>query len=206
MFICHRVNYLDETISNDIFSKFNGIEFDIRDFSGDLIIQHDPFINGQLFTDFIKYCPINKFYIINIKSEGIEEKIIQLLDKYNINNYFFLDCNIPTINKISKITNKIAGRLSEFEPIECIEKLSNTITWVWVDVFNFFPLTYNDYLKIKNKNIKICLVSPELQGQQNKIEEYIQFMKDNNIKIDAICSKSYNYSIWHSFFQFLYPN
>jgi hypothetical protein len=205
MFIAHRINYLDNHLASDIFNKYDGIEFDIRDFCGELIIAHDPFIMGQLFSDFIRYCPIDKMYIINIKSEGIEDKILEYLNKYNMHNYFFLDCNMPTINKLSKRTTNIAGRLSEFEPFECIEKINNKIQWVWIDVFSYLPLTYDIYKKIKDYNLKICLVSPELQGQQNKIYEYIEYINNNNIIIDAVCSKEYNYPIWHSFFQSLYP-
>jgi hypothetical protein len=203
MFIAHRINYLNKEIADDIFSKYDGIEFDIRDFSGGLIIQHDAFLIGQPFIEFIKFCPSNKFYIINVKCEGIEEKIIEILHIYNINNYFFLDCNMPTINKLSKINTKIAGRISEYESIENIIKIYNKITWVWIDVFSKFPITFDDYKILKKYNLKLCLVSPELQGQQDKIKEYIIYMKNNNITIDAVCSKIYNYTIWQSFFQSL---
>lgn len=41
-----------------------------------------------------------------------------------------------------------------------------------------------------------CLVSPELQGQGEKIEEYKKYLSDNEIVFDAICTKSYNIQRW----------
>ena len=66
MFITHRINSLDDS-SKQIFSISDGIEFDIRDSNGYIIVQHDPFLDGQLLTDFVKYCPSDKFYIVNVK-------------------------------------------------------------------------------------------------------------------------------------------
>ena len=42
MFIAHRVNQLDETVAAEIFGAADGIEFDIRDTGGDIVVQHDP--------------------------------------------------------------------------------------------------------------------------------------------------------------------
>ena len=129
----------------------------------------------------------HELIILNIKSEGIEYKVLELVHKFNVTNYFFLDCSFPMINKLSKITNKIALRFSEFEGIDTIELMKNKIEWVWVDCFNIFPLTSELYLKIKNMKLKICIVSPELQGHNNDF--IIDF---NNFDIDAICTKKWN--------------
>ena len=54
--------------------------------------------------------------ILNIKSERIEYKVLNLLQKYNINNYFFLDSSFPMIYQLSEEGEKnIAVRYSEFE-------------------------------------------------------------------------------------------
>jgi hypothetical protein len=39
-------------------------------------------------------------------------------------------------------------------------------------------------------------VSPELQGQSEKIQQYRQQLIDNNIIPDAICCKEYNIFEW----------
>jgi hypothetical protein len=40
------------------------------------------------------------------------------------------------------------------------------------------------------------MVSPELQGQDEKIEKYKQHLKKENIVFDAICTKIYNIKFW----------
>ena len=50
--------------------------------------------------------------------------------------------------------------------------------------------------KIRMMRKKICIVSPELQGQKEKISVYRQQLIDYNIIPDAICCKEYNIYEW----------
>ena len=43
---------------------------------------------------------------------------------------------------------------------------------------------------------KLCLVSPELQGQPEKIEKYAEQIKKEKIIFDSICTKVYNIEKW----------
>ena len=43
---------------------------------------------------------------------------------------------------------------------------------------------------------KLCLVSPELQGQPEKLEVYAKQIKDEKIEFDAVCTKEYNVEKW----------
>jgi hypothetical protein len=197
IFFCHRINTVSEmkNISNDF-----GIEVDLRDGNLDnLILAHDPFVVGESFDDFLT--EYNKTGIIlNIKSERVEYKVIELLKKHSITNYFFLDCSFPMIYQLNKLNEKnIAIRFSQFESIETIELVKNMVTWVWVDCFTEFPLTQSAYQKIKDMNLKICLVSPELQGHPvDTITKFKKKIIDNEFKIDAICTKHYNIPLWVS--------
>ena len=49
---------------------------------------------------------------------------------------------------------------------------------------------------MKKLGYKLCLVSPELQGQQEKISAYKEQLAKDNIVFDAICTKSYNIEKW----------
>ena len=52
-------------------------------------------------------------------------------------------------------------------------------------------------MKIKENNLKICLVSPELQGHNiSMISKFKKIIKDNRFLIDAICTKYYNIKYW----------
>ena len=194
LFICHRINNIEEL---KYVKKKEGIEIDLRDRLDNIILSHDPFDNGEFFDNFLKNYD-KQLIILNIKSERIEFKILDILKKYNIQNYFFLDCSFPMIYQLNKLNeNNIAIRFSEFESLNTIELVKNMVKWVWVDCFNTFPLDRNSYSKIKNLGLKICLVSPELQGHDiKKIKEIKELIYKNNFHIDAICTKYYNIKLW----------
>ena len=194
-FICHRVNSVNELKNID--SQF-GVEIDLRDDhkSGKIILAHDPFIDGEYFEDYLKIYSHNTL-ILNIKSERVELECLKLLEKYNINNYFFLDSSFPIIYLLNKDykNNNIACRFSEYEIINFINS-ENMFSTIWVDCFTEFPLNKENYELIKNENKKICIVSPELQKQPEKIELYRNIIINENIIPDMICCKVYNIIIW----------
>ena len=197
MFIAHRVNQLDETIAAEVFGAADGIEFDIRDTGGDIVVQHDPFLSGQLFTDFLKFCPSNKFYIVNVKSEGIERRAIADLESCGIKQFFLLDCSIPMMVRLGKEgERRLAVRFSEYESLATVGVMASFVSWVWVDVFTQLPLTNTIETSIRNHGLKLCLVSPELQGQQDKIVDYKTLLAKRGVTIDAVCSKLYNRGLW----------
>jgi len=197
MFIAHRVNQLDETVAAEVFGAADGIEFDIRDTGGMIVVQHDPFVGGQLFIDFLKFCPSNKFYIVNVKSEGIERRAIADLEAHGITQFFLLDCSIPMMVRLGKMgERRLAVRLSEYESLSTVEAMGPFVSWVWVDVFTQLPLTNAIETSIRTYGLKLCLVSPELQGQQEKVVYYKTLLAKRGITIDAVCSKLYNRGLW----------
>ena len=195
MYIAHRIN--SSYLANDLPLEY-GIEFDVRDSNGRLIVTHDPFTDGEQLEDFLKNISVKRFLIVNVKCEGIELNILELLKKYKFENFFFLDCSFPAIVKLSKMgENRIALRFSEFENLANVIDNKDKATWVWVDCFSYFPLTKKIEEVLHAHNINICIVSPELQGQPEKIEVYKNYIKENNISVDAICTKSYNIKQWN---------
>lgn len=192
-FIAHRINTVEE-LKN--VPKEYGVEIDVRDFGDRLILQHDPFKDGEDFEDYLKHYN-HGIMILNIKSERIEYRVLELIQKYEIEKYFFLDSSFPMIYNLSKEGNKnIALRFSEFEGIDTILNLRNKVEWIWVDCFTVLPINYEIFAILKENGFNICLVSPELQGQDEKIELYKKYLNDNNIIFDAICTKLYNVSRW----------
>jgi NDP-sugar pyrophosphorylase family protein len=196
LFCCHRINTIIELQSIPI---QYGIEIDVRDDQyGNIHISHDPFIQGELFDHFLQSYK-HSFIILNIKSEGIEYKVLELLKKYNIQDYFFLDSSFPMIYKLSCQGEKnIAVRFSEFEDIETILNMKDKVNWVWVDCFTKNPLHKIAYNILKNAGFKLCFVSPELQNKPEKIKEYKNYFQYENIRLDMVCSKSYNIDVWSS--------
>ena len=116
-YIAHRINTIKELLK---VPKKYGVEIDLRDYGDKIILQHDPFKKGVDFENYLKFYN-HKFIILNIKSEGIEFKVLKILKRFKIKNYFFLDCSFPMINLLSsKNEKKIALRFSEFESIQTI--------------------------------------------------------------------------------------
>ncbi|MCT8332235.1 hypothetical protein NUH30_00975 [Leptospira sp. 85282-16] len=194
-FIAHRVNTSSglTQLSADV-----GVEIDIRDFGDKLILAHDPFIEGEDFDHYLSQYKQTGILILNVKSERIEHKILELLRKYNIKNYFFLDSSFPMIYKLSNEgESNIALRFSEFEGMDTIRIMKGKVKWVWVDCFSNFPLNKEIEVEIHSLGYSLCLVSPELQGRDHDIENYSDYIRQNNIKIDAICSKIYNRERWN---------
>ena len=194
-YIAHRVNTIEELkqIPNEY-----GVELDLRDFGDRLILQHDPFKDGEDFEEYLKNYNHGTM-ILNIKSERIEHKVLELIQKYNIKKYFFLDSSFPMIYLLSKTGEKnIALRFSEFEGIDTILSMTGKVEWIWVDCFSKLPINYEIYKLLKNNGFKFCLVSPELQGQNEKLEFYKQYLQDESIVFDSICTKVYNIDKWNS--------
>jgi hypothetical protein len=194
-FIAHRVNTIKELLNTP--TEY-GVEIDLRDFGEKLILQHDPFKDGECFEEYLKNYN-HGMMILNIKSEGIEVEASKLIKKYNIKNYFFLDCSFPMINLLSSKGEKnIALRFSEFEGLDSIRLMSQKIDWVWVDCFSKLPITFENYKILKKLNYKLCLVSPELHNQDLKLESYKQYLRDQSIICDAVCTKLDNVIKWIS--------
>ena len=182
--IKHRINSIEDL---DNVSNQYGIEIDIRIYNNEIILNHEPFESGVSFENFLQHFK-HSFLIINMKCDGPEEIIIKKLEEKSIKNFFFLDCSIPrTVNLIKNDCNKISIRYSKYEPLEFVMKFRNKVDWVWIDCFDKFKLSEEDYKTIK-KHFKICLVSPELQ--EHPIEMIDEFKKlSKNMKFDAICTK-----------------
>jgi hypothetical protein len=193
-FTCHRINTIDEL---QHINNCWGVEIDIRDKNDMLVLSHDPYKNGDVLEEYLREYK-HALLILNIKSERVELDCLPLLEKYNIQNYFFLDSTFPMTYLLYKKHNIInnASRFSEFEPFEITENINHMIKWVWVDCFSILPLTKQIVEKCKSLQKLICIVSPELQGQKHNIELYKNQLEKEDIIPDAICCKEYNIINW----------
>lgn len=192
-FIAHRINTIEEL--SQIPTEY-GVELDLRDHGDRLILQHDPFKDGEDFEEYLKHYHHGTM-ILNIKSERIEHKVLELIQKYNIKKYFFLDSSFPMTYLLSKNGEKnIALRFSEFEGMDTIINMAGQVEWIWVDCFKKLPINKENYKLLKEHGFKFCLVSPELQEQNEKVTEYKKYLEDEKIVFDAICTKVYNIEKW----------
>lgn len=199
-YIAHRVNTIEELrkLPDNV-----GVELDLRDgMDGRIYLQHDPFIAGE---DFERYAAMyaekqKGTMILNIKSERIEWKALDILQKYGVKDYFFLDSTFPMIKAMSdKDIREIALRLSEWEGMDTLYLMRKRVKWVWIDCFERFVLSEEKYHYLKEWGYKLCVVSPELQSQSERIEEYAKKIVYSEVLPDAICTKAYNIKRWKEF-------
>lgn len=171
--ISHR-GYWKSASEKNILQAFNrsfelglGTETDVRDFNGQLVISHDiPTGNEMTVADFFQLVGDKDFSLaLNIKSDGLTDKLSQLIEKFNIRNAFVFDMSVPDQIAYAK-NGKIPffSRASEYEPVI---SLYDSCHGVWLDAFK--SVWYDEkYIKgILNDGKKVCIVSPELHKRDN---------------------------------------
>ena len=109
-YIAHRINTISQLRELPV---AYGVELDIRDsLDGRIYLQHDPFTPGEDFEEYLKEYHHGTM-IVNVKSERIELKAMELLNLYQVKNYFFLDSSFPMIKLLTDMgERKIALRYS----------------------------------------------------------------------------------------------
>lgn len=186
MIVCaHRVNTIDEL--EGVQSRY-GIEFDVREGPRNTtIVTHDPWTRGPTLEEFLNHCGRHAFYIVNIKCEGIEHIVLEQLYLRGIQNFFLLDCSFPMIHKLATTgENRLAIRISEYEGLDTAYQMQGRVQWVWIDVFTSLPIDMEICSNLRRMGYKLCLVSPELQRQPQKLDTY----KDSiGYYIDMVCTK-----------------
>lgn len=186
--IAHRKNSIEELKSTP---NCYGIEMDIRSFGKDLVVHHEPFTKGDLLEEWLKSFN-HQTLILNVKEEGLEKRVLELVDTFKIKNYFFLDQSFPFLMKTAKGGNRsCAVRVSEYESIDTALGLAPFIDWCWVDCFTKFPLTHKDAVCLQDAGLKLCLVSPELQGfdASIRVPALRKILEQENISPEAVCTK-----------------
>ena len=186
--ISHRRNTLKDLIATP--NKY-GVEVDIRSCGSQLIVNHDPFVAGECFDEWIEAYQHGTL-ILNVKEEGLEDRLIIKMEAKGIDDYFFLDQSFPFIVKWARAGEyRCAVRVSEFESIETALTLAGKVDWIWVDCFTHFPLSRFDGQRLINAGFKLCVVSPELQGRNAALEIPLlaSILDSRNILPDAICTK-----------------
>ena len=173
--LAHRGYWKDKSEKNTTiafkrsFSHGFGVETDVRDYKGNLVVSHDIADSSSLSLDkfFFTY---NKYganlpLALNIKSDGLQEKLKCLIEKYNIKNYFVFDMSIPNTMLYLDFGMNILIRRSEYEhELE----IPGNIHGIWLDQFesNWYGI---DLIESIMKKLKfVCIVSPDLHGRDNK--------------------------------------
>ena len=129
----------------------------------------------QIYNSYSKQLPL----ALNIKADGLQEKLLLELTKFNIKNYFVFDMSVPDGLACLKAGLRTFTRQSEYESNPAFYEQSKG---VWLDEFSSHwidEITVNQHL---NNGKDICIVSPELHKRSMQIEwnNYKKFSKIKN--------------------------
>ena len=89
--VVHRVN----TVAGlqDLPSDY-GAEIDIRAHGRELILHHEPYETGEQLADYLDHYR-HGLLVLNIKSDGIEDDVVEMVQRRGIARYFLLDVEFP---------------------------------------------------------------------------------------------------------------
>jgi len=185
----HRINHSD--VLREISPEF-GVEIDLRSIGRDLILEHDPFIVGELFSEWLKSWN-GQSLILNVKEDALEDRILLFLEEFEVKEYFFLDQSFPSMQRLRRQGNQnFAARASDLEDVTTA--LNSGANWVWLDSFSGeWKYLRNAVDLIASNGQKTCLVSPELQRFDSELElkNLRKVLVSEGLKIDAVCTKKY---------------
>ncbi len=174
--IAHRGFWKTEEEKNTLaaferaFSNGYGIETDIRDRDGEMVISHNPADkHSPLMTDMLE---LWKKYgkpalALNVKADGLYLLAEDIFKEYGLTekNYFLFDSSVPEQYIYIKRGYNIFTRSSEFE-----EKIAfwEQSKGVWLDQFTECGHIADTVGKLLDLGKYVSVVSPELHKRDNR--------------------------------------
>jgi hypothetical protein len=147
-----------------------GIETDIRDCKGELVISHDPPASSDLMTlkefaclylEMASAAPL----ALNIKADGLQAGVLDCLAEHGIANYFVFDMAVPDALGYLSRGAPTYTRHSKYEQAPSFYEEANG---VWVDCFEG-ELCPNDVIAGHvQAGKRVALVSPELHRKPHE--------------------------------------
>jgi hypothetical protein len=143
-----------------------GLETDVRDLAGEIVIAHDPPIAAsysfrQLLMDY-RSAESEGMLALNIKADGLCSAIGQSLEEFGVARYFAFDMSVPDMLHWKRAGLRYFTRHSDLEPAPA---LYEGAAGVWLDGFDstwFTAATVKGHLA---NGKDVCVVSPELHGR-----------------------------------------
>lgn len=166
--VAHRGLWLESGLEKNSMGAFQlafeegfGVEVDIRDHLGRVVISHDP--PTEALVEFESLISLANHFpdlpvAINVKSDGLAGE----LAGYEIANpHFYFDMSVPQERDFLKLGLNVASRISEYESVE--RELHDRL---WVDAFvaDWYFKEHQSMAVIQGSTSAV-FVSPELHGR-----------------------------------------
>ena len=191
--LAHRGFWKEETEKNTkiaferAFNSGFGIETDLRDIKGEIVISHNMPQGGEMkFENLLKLLDGRDLTLaLNIKADGMADEIKRLLEKYRVSNYFTFDMSIPEMVYQHKTGLKFFTGQSDIipEPI-----MFDKAEGIWLDSFNSDWFGEKEIKNILNQDKEVCIVSPDL-NQALELFGYKISRYDHLVTFDGLPTK-----------------
>jgi len=136
-----------------------GIETDLRDHCGEIVISHDPVKDFALnFGEFAEM-DVQGLVALNVKSDGLVPLLIPSPASISF-EYFFFDMSFPESRRYSENQLPFASRMSEVENF-----IHDRSQYIWLDSFEGDWFMTKDSLALRDLERKVVVVSPELHNR-----------------------------------------
>ena len=141
-----------------------GVETDVRDHDGQLVVAHDP----PRGSDLIPFGDLLELYVsagqpgalaINVKADGLQAPLKALMARAGIDRGFVFDMSVPDSLGYLAEGFEVFTRHSEFEPQPAFYAEASG---VWIDCFRGDWITADVARAHLAAGKKVALVSPEL--------------------------------------------
>lgn len=171
-YLSHRGFWLQKSEQNTeaaflrSFASGFGLETDVRDLNGSLVIAHNP--PDQRAMPFERFLECYRSHgaglpiALNVKADGLQDMFIELLRAAELDSVFFFDMAVPDAIGYLRRNLPMFTRLSEYERLPSFLAEAEG---VWVDAFNDEWFGADDLQEILDKGKRISVVSPELHGR-----------------------------------------
>ena len=165
--LAHRGYWLEETEKNTLvafqraFDHGFGVETDLRDIKGEIVISHDMPQGGEMPFEVLlsilngRDLPL----ALNIKADGMGEAIRTLLERYRHTSYFTFDMSIPEMVHQHQAGLIVYAGLSD---ITSSPTLLEKAKGIWLDSFYTDWFGEKEIQNLLNQEKRVCIVSPEL--------------------------------------------
>lgn len=150
-----------------------GIETDLRDINGKLVISHDPpkssddLIDATCFFNLVRSSGAAGRLALNVKSDGLQKLVVDALDAAFIpkQQVFAFDMSVPDALVYAASEFPIYTRISEYEKEPAFLNLADG---VWVDNFTGDFPQISRAAKLLAQGTRVTIVSPELHCRNHQ--------------------------------------
>ena len=144
-----------------------GLETDIRDLNGQLVISHDmPLIDTSIpLKQLLRYYSdggYNSTLALNIKSDGLQGPLKEQLAAHDIDNYFVFDMSVP--DTLIYVNFNLSTYIRHSE-LESHPELTTRTDGIWLDELTLEWINAQTIIDLAKLTQKLCIVSSELHGR-----------------------------------------